>query len=89
MQCKNIPDRPILEFLAAIPNNEWAFNFPLDISPNRSVLAAMPESVPHKLAVVKMARLIDRGLVSGCGCGCRGDYVITQAGREYLAQEIK
>lgn len=32
-----------------------------------------------------MASLIRRGLVDGCGCGCRGDFMITDKGRFTLA----
>jgi predicted transcriptional regulator len=38
-----------------------------------------------KIIIQKMAKLIKRGLVSGCGCGCRGDYEITQKGIEWLS----
>jgi hypothetical protein len=30
--------------------------------------------VPHKVVLAKAARLIKRGLISGCACGCRGDF---------------
>lgn len=36
--------------------------------------------LPAKVVRAKMAALIRRGLVDGCACGCRGDYVITKAG---------
>ncbi len=85
MQCKDVPDRPILEFLLAA-GGEWRFSYSLNGSEYdaRSVLTVMPPGTPRPLAVAKMGTLIRRGLVSGCACGCRGDFVITESGERYL-----
>lgn len=40
--------------------------------------------VPLKVLVAKARRLIDRKLMDGCTCGCRGDLELTDAGREQL-----
>lgn len=74
MQCKDVPDAPILEFLRGTGKKwatwgRWAKGAP-------TVADAMPEGTPDKVQVAKMRRLIERGLVEGCGCGCRGDYRI-------------
>lgn len=52
-----------------------------------AVLAGHPEHVgagpfdypdmPWKIVVAKAHRLIQRGLLNGCGCGCRGEFSIT------------
>ena len=81
MQCKDIPDLPILEFLDSL--NCWGTMF--DGVPN-SVYKAMPNLPSHKLAYAKMAQLIKRGLVDGCSCGCRGDFEITEKGKEFIAK---
>ena len=80
MQCKDIPDAPILAFLAQRPGvwHNWYFG------DDRDVHLAMPADVPDKLVVAKMNRLMQRGLVDGCSCGCRGDYVITDKGLSAL-----
>jgi hypothetical protein len=82
MQCKDIPDEPILKFLAGPyegwPVPGWGTWFPGFAN---SVQNAMPAGVCEKLALAKMRMLIRRGLVGGCGCGCRGDFQITDAGR--------
>jgi predicted transcriptional regulator len=44
----------------------------------------MPENIPNKLVINKMRQLIRRGIVTGCGCGCRGDFEITPKGEELL-----
>jgi len=78
MQCKDIEERPILEFLFKHKDG-WCFNFdPKDCE--RSVYFAFPKDVPHKLLVSKMRNMIKKGLVDGCDCGCRGDYQITEKG---------
>jgi predicted transcriptional regulator len=49
-----------------------------------TVLDAMPNGINGKLCLTKMKKLIKRGLIKGCHCGCRGDFEITQKGIEYL-----
>lgn len=76
MKCKDIPDAPILEFLKALDGTwaNWYFGNENDVG------LAMPPDVPEKLKLAKMRMLIRRGLVDGCACGCRGDFVITEKG---------
>lgn len=83
-QCKDVPDEPILRFLYArkymkiITSCVWFDGY------ENSIGQAMPPNTPTKIKIAKMAKLISRGLINGCGCGCRGDYTITQKGIEYL-----
>ena len=78
MQCKDIPDGPILQFLARCPG-EWHSWYFRD---GKDVRTAMPGgfSLDDRLVLAKMRGLIRRGLVAGCPCGCRGDYEITDKG---------
>jgi hypothetical protein len=87
MQAKDIPEGPVLEFLAAqtrsatlgyIDREKWPDSMP-------TVYDAMPPGTPNKVARAKMRALIRRGLVDGCTCGCRGDYDITDKGRAEVA----
>jgi hypothetical protein len=82
MQCKDIPDEPILRFLA-LYTDRWCYNFE-KYNCKTSVFWAMPHDIPYKVGFAKMNRLIKRGLVDGCPCGCRGDYEITEKGLDYL-----
>jgi hypothetical protein len=43
---------------------------------------------PPKVLLAKLRRLVTRGLLDGCGCGCRGDFEITDGGREILARVL-
>lgn len=92
MQCKDIPDAPILRFLATLPvqrvdpdghtwMTQWATSTP---GYENSVTLAMPDGTPGKMVTSKMRQLIKRGLVQGCTCGCRGDFELTAKGREWL-----
>ena len=85
MQCKDIPNRPILEFVAkhgGIGCSWFGDEYP------RSVSHAMPEGIQSKLVLAKMRMLINSGLVSGCPCGCRGDFELTDKGRSILYTNI-
>ena len=88
MKCKDIDERPILEFVRNLNDH------PIDEGPiycstatwfrgfNNSV--PMPEGTPENLIIAKMAQMIKKGVLDGCPCGCRGDYEITDKGREEL-----
>lgn len=91
VQCKDIADLPILEFLRSwheVDQREfkaepgWCISFE---GYERYVGDAMPPGTPHKLAIAKMRTLIRRELVDGCCCGCRGDFVLTDKGWKTLA----
>lgn len=34
---------------------------------------------PEKVVLAKARRLLRRGTISGCGCGCRGDWEVAKA----------
>lgn len=85
MQCKDMSDWPILARLAGL-SGRMATHWDSDESAGGmpSIAPAMPANTPEKLRRAKMAMLIRRGLAEGCTCGCRGDFEITQKGRELL-----
>lgn len=81
--CKDVPELPILQFLAGRKHKKlgpatWY------AGEENSVAHAMPAGTPDKVRVQTMRKLIRRDLVSGCACGCRGDYEITKKGVDYL-----
>ena len=81
VQCKDIPDEPILQFLLKAKGNPCSWYF---------VRNALPKNffAPKKLILAKMSQLIKKGLINGCTCGCRGDFEITPKGEEYLSINI-
>lgn len=79
MKCKDIPDLPVLQFLATHgqPGSGWC-NW--CFGDENDVHHAMPDGTPDKLVLAKMRMLMRKGLVSGCDCGCRGDFILTDKG---------
>jgi hypothetical protein len=85
MQAKDIPERPILEFLRDNTHEfKWATWFKNTGGGMPSVRDVVGPDVPDKVLLAKMAALIKRGLVDGCDCGCRGDYWLTPKGHAAL-----
>lgn len=91
IQAKHVNKLPILQFLKDL-DGQWACIFkPDDKCPmfDNSVWNVIPMDIPYKVGLAAMANLIKRGLVEGCTCGCRGDFEITDKGREVLKANEK
>lgn len=94
LQCKDIDEKAILEYLYDKQGKWtclWYGHFLKTDGKNKhtgeivdDVYYAMPKDTPPKLALAKMKNLHSRGLVSGCPCGCRGDFEITDKGLDFL-----
>jgi hypothetical protein len=96
-QSKDIPVEPILKHLFKFnnphkkcgeycnPQGHWCLRF-IDENPSR-IHNAFPDKdqTPEALILSKMKKLIKQNLVSGCPCGCRGDFEITNKGKELIA----
>lgn len=54
-----------------------------------SVNTSMPEGTPEKIQYAVMRNLISKGLVDGCCCGCRGDFVLTAKGVDLVSATKK
>ena len=46
--------------------------------------AAAESGLPENLVLAKARKLIKRGLLDGCACGCRGDFELSAPGRDAL-----
>lgn len=86
MQCKDISSASILRFLISLNDQSGTW---FDLEYENTVRPLFPKSVSDKFVRAKMNKLIRRGLVEGCICGCRGDYKITEKGRQFLETESK
>lgn len=85
---RDVSDR---EFLLAVraqcdaPGNasrwctRWFLRFP--------AYSSRPVPEQQKLVRAKARRVIDRGLMRGCVCGCRGDFELTREGAKFLASD--
>lgn len=67
MQAKDIPDEAFLAAVRVVNEVErrWALYGDL--------MSTFP-GIPYKVLRAKADRLIRRGLLDGCACGCRGDF---------------
>lgn len=80
MQAKDIDDRELLAFIEATQHEKGLWVNTWDIQGKWL-------EIPHKVLWAKFAKLIGRGLLDGCTCGCRGDFEMTKKGRDFLHQE--
>lgn len=84
MKCADIPDGRVLYAIAEaarIRSQRTASRW--DVT---AVLAGHAELVgvtverfwnmPENLVLAKLRKLVRRGLVDGCACGCRGDFIV-------------
>lgn len=75
MQCKDIPDAAVCEAIRQTPGTgapmaaPWRMRWEV-----QAALEACIGPIPEKLFLAKIRRLVAKGLVGGCDCGCRGDY---------------
>ena len=54
----------------------WHVDMHLGGLDHTDTLVSDVPGVPAKVTLAKARRLIKRGLIDGCACGCRGDYQI-------------
>lgn len=76
MQAKDIEDKAVLSIIARTEREEHRWTFYWDV--------AQELGVDRKLILAKANALIRRGLMTGCTCGCRGDFELTAAGAKAL-----
>ncbi len=90
MKCSDIPDLLVLAAVKQLGQTSgtvcvWTFRW--DIA---DTLSASGVEFPggdgdrDRLMLAKLKRLVDRGLLDGCPCGCRGDFELTPTGRAAL-----
>ncbi|MEU6233816.1 hypothetical protein [Kitasatospora sp. NPDC047058] len=75
MQCKDIPDGVFLDAVRrspAVGGVGWRMSWDV-----HAALEFLVGPVPVNLFYAKARKLIARGLLGGCACGCRGDFHIT------------
>ena len=82
LQCKDIPTIPILKFVAEHGGIGCNWNWPGERCVRNVILNGW--SLPDNLVLAKMRALIAKGLIDGCPCGCRGDFEITEKGKELI-----
>lgn len=88
MQCKDIADEAFVGAMAeAHVRRGFGYAALMDV---QNILSGHPERVgvdfkehedqlPTRLVRAKARKLIRRGLIDGCACGCRGDFSMPDA----------
>lgn len=67
LQAKHVPDEAFLAVVDRVAREERRWTLTSDLEPALGV--------PRKVILAKARALIRRGVIDGCGCGCRGDFV--------------
>lgn len=76
----DITDKEILReiYISCVEHNCWS---------NTTIIAESFSDFPIKIVASKLSRVMLRGLVTGCDCGCRGDWELTTKGYELISEE--
>lgn len=83
IQSKDIPNEPILTFLKSLEGKEYS-SATLFKGFSNSLSQVFPDNSNEKMILAKMKKLVKAGLVDGCTCGCRGDFVLLPKGHELI-----
>lgn len=85
MKAADISDREMLAFILPI-NEEGQARGSAGWAQVWDLVPHWP-GFPQKVVMAKAKQLVKRGLLDGCTCGCRGDFTVTEKGREFLARK--
>lgn len=79
IQAKHINDDDVLRFIAMVHTirDGWTVTYDFRDGDKENGIPPFPHQFPERVWRAKMDKLIRRGLVSGCACGCRGDFELT------------
>lgn len=100
MKCEDLSTEHILKILSKF-QGQWAFwhdatdsadyiSFRVDTgigSFEQPIKIFEGKVIPRKLMLRKWEKLIKKGLIGGCECGCRGDFEITDLGLKLINVE--
>ncbi len=92
MKAADIPDIEMLEFIDGLkPGRIPKWNLePYWITRSEILLPEVEyrfRMFPVKVVRAKLARMIKRGLLNGCACGCRGEFEVTEKGRQVMEDD--
>lgn len=83
MKCADLDTQAILRFLKQ-HKGEWVTWWRDGGGGMPTIAEIIPGHVPEKLLLAKLDKLRRKKLITGCSCGCRGDFEITPAGESFL-----
>lgn len=77
MKAADIPDAAFLDAVRSTRAVDGSFDsehWRMRGEVKATLESGMGTQIPEKLFLAKARRLMNRGLLGGCPCGCRGDY---------------
>lgn len=82
IQVKHIPDKAIIDLVdrlwnaprADVGGGRISFFYPNGAS--LFDICKQWDSIPPKVILAKLKKLVDRNYIDGCACGCRGDFTV-------------
>lgn len=89
VQAKHIPDEEFVAAVDRVSRQPYCDGVPPPADGrwcHTDDLAREMPGMPWKVILAKARRVISRDLVEGCTCGCRGDFEVTDKGRELLSR---
>lgn len=89
-QVKDIDKNKVLEEFAK-HQGKWAFVYDDNVISwgvgKDEVISNILTSYPRKVVLEFFKKMINKGYLGGCACGCRGDFEITDKGLELINQK--
>jgi hypothetical protein len=85
IQAKHIPDEAMVLIIKQLKGMPGMYGYPGGIqvfrpaehtTVNITDICNLYPSVPRKVIMAKLRRLVKRGVIDGCTCGCRGDFKV-------------
>lgn len=69
VQAKNLPDELLIRIIQQFSDETGVGTF-------LGVIQFELEPVPPKVVLAKLKSMVKRGILTGCTCGCRGDFTV-------------
>lgn len=73
MKASDVPEDEVLRVLRLEPG-KWHCVGKSQFMPSLTEKSEALAAFPHKVLLAKLDRMIKRGTIHGCACGCRGDF---------------
>lgn len=83
-QAKLISDEDMVRTVARLMTEPYNFHSIPHWVHTWPVYEAFDE-IPEKVVHAKLSACLRKGYLTGCDCGCRGDFEVTPKGRELIA----
>ncbi len=93
IQVKDIPDQAMIDLVDRLWNAPRAYmegdNLVVFYPNGASTfdILKMWDSIPPKVIMAKLKKLVAANKLDGCTCGCRGEFTVVRADEKYLVEQ--